>query len=92
MYFLISFDITSNKRRRIVVRYLLNYGKRIQKSVFECHVTEKIMETMVSELAKLIEHREDKIRFWQICKDCIERVEVVGWGDISLEDDEFWVI
>jgi len=50
------------------------------------------METMVSELAKLIEHREDKIRFWQICKDCIERVEVVGWGDISLEDDEFWVV
>jgi CRISPR-associated protein Cas2 len=92
MYFLISFDITSNKRRRIVARYLLNYGKRIQKSVFECHVTEKIMETMVGELAKLIEHREDKIRFWQICKDCIERVEVVGWGDISLEDDEFWVV
>lgn len=92
MYLLLSYDITDNKRRRHVVKFLLNYGRRLQKSVFECHVTEKQAQEIIDGLGELIERREDKLRFWHICKDCLERVDVVGWGDISFEDDEFWVV
>lgn len=92
MYLLVSYDIVDDKRRRRIANFLLNYGRRLQKSVFECHINEQQMQEIFKNLKELIDRREDKLRFWRICKDCLNRVEVVGWGYISFDDDEFWVV
>lgn len=39
--YLVSYDITSDRRRRRIANLLENYGKRIQYSVFECYLDEK---------------------------------------------------
>lgn len=39
--YLVSYDISSDRRRKKIVNILENYGKRIQYSVFECDLDEK---------------------------------------------------
>ncbi|MEZ0329681.1 MAG: CRISPR-associated endonuclease Cas2 [Dissulfuribacterales bacterium] len=92
MYLLVSYDITDDRRRQRVMRLMLNYGKRLQKSVFECHLNEKQIDELKREIKALIKPREDRVRFWSICKMCIENIDVFGWGEIGFEEDEFWVV
>lgn len=92
MYLLISYDIVDDRRRYRIVKFLLNYGHRVQKSVFEFYVTKNVAQEIIDGLEKLIDHKEDKVRFWYICKDCLSRIEVMGWSSLSFEEDEFWVV
>ena len=91
MYVLISYDIEDDKRRLRVMKFLKDYGERVQKSVFECHLTEDQLDSVRTGLKKLIDHRTDRIRYWPICKACASRVEVDGWGDVKEEEDEFTI-
>ena len=49
--YLVSYDITSDKRRRKVVKILEGYGFRVQYSVFECELSSK----QFKELSKRLE-------------------------------------
>ncbi len=92
MFILISYDITDNKTRRRVMKYLLNYGKRVQKSVYECHITDKQLDDIKNDLKALITSGIDRVRYWEICKACLDNFEVFGMGSIDAEDDIFWII
>lgn len=50
--YLVSYDITSDRRRRRIANLLENYGKRIQYSVFECDLDEKRYQKLYQEIAK----------------------------------------
>ena len=46
--YLVCYDISSNKYRKKVADILLNYGKRIQYSVFECRLDKKDIRSFVT--------------------------------------------
>lgn len=39
--YLISYDISENRKRSRIGKVLENYGRRVQKSVFSCSLTKK---------------------------------------------------
>jgi CRISPR-associated protein Cas2 len=41
MLVLVTYDISDNKRRTKLATFLEGYGRRVQKSVFECWLTDK---------------------------------------------------
>jgi len=92
MFVLISYDITDNKTRTRIMKYLLNYGKRVQKSVFVCHITDNQLETIKNHIKSLITSGIDRVRYWEICKACVENYEIFGIGSIDAEDDVFWIV
>ncbi len=91
MYVLISYDIVNNRIRNKVMKFLLNYGHRVQKSVFECHLEEEQFQVVKNGLKDLIRAKEDSVRFYRICLACMKRVEISGWGAVT-EDEEFTII
>ena len=71
MLILVSYDVsteTSEGRRRLrrVAKVCLNYGQRVQKSVFECQVDPALMETLKAELLDEINLNEDSLRIYRI--------------------------
>lgn len=83
MFYIISYDIVVDKKRTQVSKVLLNYGKRVQKSVFECVITEKQFAEMRAKVEKLMDFDTDSVRYYRICRRCLETVEVDGWGTVT---------
>ncbi len=81
MFYLICFDITENRIRSKVVKLLKGHGRRVQKSVFECpNMSEQSFVTMSVTLDEIIDHTTDTIRFYPLCKKCVDGIEFVGVG------------
>lgn len=95
MFTLITYDIESDYLRTKVAKYLEGQGTRVQYSVFECHLNQKEYNALKAQLRKLIvtatkrskKKQEEaggvSIRFYQLCLTCIDRVEIIGSGDLT---------
>ena len=83
--YLISYDIENNKIRNKIAKTLEDYGKRVQYSVFECHIDSRGFDTLYKKLADLMEEEEKgNIRFYQICQSCERKTVVMGVEDTML--------
>lgn len=77
--YVISYDISNNKRRRKVARLMENYGTRVQYSVFECRLSKARYEELYGRLATLMEDdHEGSIRFYNLCGNCVSRTATIG--------------
>lgn len=79
--YLVSYDISSDKRRGRIAKRLENYGKRIQYSVFECDIDEKRFLKLYAEMLKECEGMADgSVRIYYICKNCSPKMRQIGCG------------
>ncbi len=78
MLYLISYDIPDDKRRGKIANCLLDYGKRVQYSVFECNLEKEQVEQLKKEIGGFISAAEDSVRIYSFCQNCYEKIEVCG--------------
>jgi len=82
LFYLVCFDIVEDRTRARVVKVLCGYGRRVQKSVFECQkLTEKQFLDMKHRIDDLIDQQQDTVRFYFLCKGCLGKVEWIGYDD-----------
>lgn len=91
MFVMVSYDIVEDKKRLKLMKFLKDYGDRVQKSVFECNLSPETYEEVKSGVEKIINKRKDRVRYYRICKGCVDKVEISGWGEVT-EEEEFVVI
>jgi CRISPR-associated protein Cas2 len=77
-FYVIAYDISSDKRRKKVFDVLQGFGKWTQYSLFEVWVTKKQMLILQQRLARHLKPSEDSVRFYPLCVMCISRIETVG--------------
>ena len=79
MLVVISYDIPNNRRRNKVSKFLLDHGgERVQRSVFECHLTAKQYAAMAARLRKMVREDEDSFCLYRLCESCRERADYLG--------------
>ena len=83
MMVLVAYDVStsdSGGRRRLsrVAKTCLNYGQRVQHSVFECIVTPEQWTQFRRTLIEEIEPTNDSLRFYFLGSHWQEKVEHVG--------------
>jgi len=83
MLMLVAYDVnttTSTGRRRLrqVARACLDFGQRVQNSVFECEVEPAQWTALRGRLVALIDPTVDSLRFYRLGADGKRRVEHVG--------------
>ena len=61
--YLVCYDISDEKRLRMVFKTMRNYGDHLQYSVFECQLTPMDLARCRSELSTIIKHTEDQVLF-----------------------------
>ena len=92
MFILTSYDIPSDRRRAKVAKILLDYGERVQYSVFECNLTLKQLQRLLTELQEVVSEEEDSIRVYRLCADCVEEIKVLGHAQPPTEDPEVYIV
>lgn len=91
MFFVVSYDCSDNRRRRRVSKVLLDYGYRVQYSVFEVELDERLFCEMHDRLHREIDESEDSIRIYRICERCLARTEVFGTSSLTNQERLFIV-
>src|SRR6266581_1907201 len=76
--YVVAYDIPDDKRRTKVHKILLEYGKWTQHSLFECFLTRKQPVLLRAKLTKHMVARQDSVRFYPLCSNCVSKVETVG--------------
>ena len=83
MLVLITYDVNTQtaegkKRLRQVARQCVNYGQRVQNSVFECDLDAGQYAKVKHLLTSLIDTQEDSLRFYNLGNRYQHRIEHVG--------------
>lgn len=91
IFVVFAYDIPDDGRRNRVAKILEGYGFRVQKSVFECFLTEERIKQAVEELMKVIDPEEDNLRLYRLCRSCRDRRKSYGVAQKTEEPKRFIV-
>ncbi len=83
-FILISYDISSDKRRLKIMKTLEGFGTRVQYSVFECRLKSAQIVELRRRLEKLASET-DSVRLYYLSSDDLKRIEIFGNGEITPE-------
>jgi len=80
---LITYDVNTQtpegrRRLRLVAKVCVDYGQRVQKSVFECLVDPVEFAQIRRKLEGIIDMKEDSLRYYFLGDNWKRRVEHVG--------------
>lgn len=83
MLVLITYDVNTQtdagkRRLRRVTKECVNYGQRVQNSVFECHMDAAKCRQVKDILEKIIDKEVDSLRFYYLGDKYKNKVEHIG--------------
>lgn len=83
MLILITYDVNTQttagrKRLRKVAKQCVNYGQRVQNSVFECQLDSTQYRQVKAILEKIIDKEIDSLRFYNLGDKYKSKVEHIG--------------
>ncbi|HHX57281.1 MAG TPA: CRISPR-associated endonuclease Cas2 [Clostridiales bacterium] len=83
MLVLITYDVCTEdaagkKRLRKVAKQCVNYGQRVQNSVFECVVDAAKCRQVKAILEEIIDKDKDSLRFYYLGNNYKSKVEHIG--------------
>ncbi len=83
MLVLITYDVNTEdakgrSRLRKVAKQCVNYGQRVQNSVFECMLDTAQCKMLKAALLKLIDEEKDSLRFYYLGNHYKSKVEHYG--------------
>ena len=81
----VCFDVCNNRRLYRVARELANFGVRVQKSVFECHLNQTQLADLQQRLAQWIDENEDQVRYYFLCAKDVDLIVIDGPGHVTLD-------
>ncbi len=89
MLVLITYDVCvtadgGKRRLRKIAKTCLDYGMRVQNSVFECEVTPAQFVVLKNELMDIFDAELDSLRFYMLGKKGRKKVE--HWGAKPVAD------
>jgi len=87
MLYLVSYDIVDTKQRTKLAKKLLNFGRRVQYSVFECDLTGEQLAELKKQALPFVDLEKDSLRIYRLCENCLQNLESFGVKK-GWEDDE----
>ena len=92
MQVLITYDVSTEtsagkRRLRKVAQACLDFGQRVQKSVFECAVNEMQYEALTRQLVAIINEKEDSLRVYRLAQPKEQFLKVYG-VDTAIDFEE----
>lgn len=83
MMLVVTYDVNTTeaageKRLRKVAKICERYGVRVQNSVFEVLVDAAQLVTLKSELERIIDMKNDSVRFYRLGNTYQNRIDVMG--------------
>ena len=92
MLVLITYDVSTEdpsgrKRLRQIARQCVNYGQRVQNSVFECLVDPAQCRSLQARLCQIMDPEKDSLRFYYLGDRYEKRIEHFGVKSAYLPEE-----
>lgn len=92
MLVVVSYDVstvtTAGRRRlRRIAKACKNHGRRVQKSVFECHLDPGQWASLRYQLLEIYDEADDSLRFYFLGSNWRGDVEHHGKGTLEAPDE-----
>ena len=81
-------DLAGKRRLRKVAKYCVDYGQRVQNSVFECVADASTVARMKHDLMRMIDPEKDSLRLYNLGNSYKSKVEHYG-AKISYDAEGF---
>ncbi len=83
MLVLITYDVNTEdasgrKRLRMIAKQCVNYGQRVQNSVFECLLDAAQYRSLQAKLCEIMNPEKDSLRFYQLGNKYVKKIEHYG--------------
>ena len=97
MLVIITYDVNTQnsagkKRLRNVAKVCVNYGQRVQNSVFECVMDQAKCRAVKHKLTGLIDKEHDSLRFYYLGNNYKNKVEHIGVKpSFNVEEDVLFI-
>ncbi len=78
MQAIITFDVSDDSRRYRLTRVLLDYGQRVQESVFWVECDDDLDERIRKRIASVICVDEDNVWVVPVCLACGKKIDTYG--------------
>ena len=92
MLVLITYDVNTEdaagrKRLRKIAKQCVNYGQRVQNSVFECMLDAAQCKLLQAKLLSLMDQEKDSLRFYYLGKRYENKIEHFGAKQTYLPEE-----
>lgn len=92
MLVLITYDVNTEdaagrKRLRRISKECVNYGQRVQNSVFECKLDAAQCRALQAKLCAIMDEKKDSLRFYYLGNKYESKIEHFGCKETYLPDD-----
>ena len=92
MLVLITYDVNTEnaagrRRLRQIARQCVNYGQRVQCSVFECLLDAAQCRALQAKLCKIMDPEKDSLRFYYLGNRYENKIEHFGAKDTYSPED-----
>lgn len=92
MLVLITYDVNTENsagktRLRKVAKICINYGQRVQNSVFECSLDPVQLFKVKNELLQIIDSKKDSLRFYNLGNNYKTKIEHYGAKETYMPDE-----
>lgn len=92
MFCLVTYDISDDRRRTRLAKMLKDYGERVQYSVFECNLNDKLLNNMKKRAEKLLDKELDSLRIYKLTDLQKQEVEIIGNGKVIEDDKDTYIV
>jgi len=89
--YVLSYDISNDKRRRKLVAIMEGVARRVQYSVFEACLSPGALRKIIDKSAPFVKKEEgDSLRIYRVCESCRKHCVQIGGAVIDWESDIFF--
>jgi len=84
-FYVLTYDIADDKRRRKLAKLCEAVAERVQYSVFEAYLTPVELEKLIKKTGRWMKQEEDSLRVYYLCASCRKKVKANGQGQVTPE-------
>ena len=88
---LVSYAITNTIKRTNLAKKLLDFGPRVQYSLFEADINFSELDKLFTMLQKVALEKDESIRVYKLCESCKDGITLYGRGEVT-EDKDYYIM
>ena len=92
MRYIVCYDIADDRRRDHIAAILLDFGRRIQESVFVADLDGALSVKMRNRVKEVLDMTADRVHVFPTCAECTAKAESVGASAELPEDEDFYIL
>ncbi len=91
MQYVVCYDISDDGRRSRLANCLLDFGRRVEESVFVANLDGALALRMMERVKRLVKENEDRVHVFEMCSECAGKTVTLGDAEVVVDRD-FYII